>query len=373
MKNGFWKNKTVFITGNTGFKGSWLTLWLRSLGAEVIGYSLPPPTMPGLFDLARADEGITMVSGDVRDQRLLLESLNKYRPQIVIHMAAQALVRESYLNPVETYKTNIMGTVYVLEAMRQVPGIRAAVLVASDKCYENLEQEQSYREEDPMGGHDPYSSSKGCSELIISAYRRSYFTKNTTALASARAGNVVGGGDWARDRLVVDAMISFMRKTPLIVRYPLAVRPWQHVLDPLHGYLLLAERLWEDGHAYASAWNFGPEPQESQPVSMVAGILCRYWGNEAKWTTENNVSNPHEAGLLFLDAGKARRQLKWRPLLNLDRSLAWTVNWYRAYNHGADMRRVTLGQLDEYRSLLENTEPCQNFLEDSYAFYPDHP
>jgi CDP-glucose 4,6-dehydratase len=352
----FWENKKVLITGNTGFKGSWLTLLLKSMGADVIGYSLPPPTNPSLFELAQVHRNITMITGDVRDKRLLLETLDKYKPQIVIHMAAQALVRASYLDPVGTFETNIMGTAYLLDAIRQVPGVRATVIITSDKCYENKEHHRPYKETDPMGGFDPYSCSKGCDELIISAYRRSFFSSDKcnvqgVALASVRAGNVVGGGDWGEDRLVADAMKSFMAKKALIIRHPNAVRPWQHVLDPLFGYLLLVEKLYNQGQKFASAWNFGPERGDSKPVSWVVDMLCQYWGDGASWSTEKKASPLHEASLLFLDSNKALRELGWKPRLNITQSLDWTVKWFKAYNDSKDMRKVSLEQLTEYQKI----------------------
>ncbi|EFI35297.1 CDP-glucose 4,6-dehydratase [Desulfonatronospira thiodismutans ASO3-1] len=373
MNTKFWDSKRVLITGNTGFKGSWLTLLLQSLGAEVIGFSLPPPTEPSLFELSRADHGIVMVYGDIRNRSVVQETMDRYRPQIVMHLAAQSLVRASYENPVETYDINLMGTVHILDAMRNTPGIKAAVMVTSDKCYENQEQDRPYREEDPMGGYDPYSSSKGCDELIISAYRRSYFSNNNTALASVRAGNVVGGGDWAKDRLVVDAMQAFMHGKPLVLRNPDAVRPWQHVLDPLYGYLMLAEKMWEHGASYASAWNFGPGRESSQSVSQLANMLCRFWGNGACWVSDKVPSDQHEANLLLLDARKAEMNLDWYPQMDAATSLAWTVEWYRAYSKGADMREFTLQQLSDFAALSRfypNHEPPKN---KKYGFYPDHP
>jgi len=369
----FWDSKRVLVTGNTGFKGSWLTHLLQSLGSEVIGYSLPPPTDPSLFKLSRADEGITMVHGDIRDHKLLLETLHRYRPQIVMHLAAQSLVKQSYENPVETYDVNIMGTVNILDVIRNTPGVKAAVMVTSDKCYENLEQDRPYSEEDPMGGYDPYSSSKGCDELIISAYRRSYFNQTTTALASVRAGNVVGGGDWAKDRLVVDAMLAFMNGKPLVVRNPEAIRPWQHVLDPLCGYLLLTEKLWEQGPSYSSAWNFGPFKEDSKSVSQIADMLCRYWGDNASWVSDNTPTFQHEANLLFLDARKAHMHLGWHPQLDTATSLAWTVNWFKAYSQGKDMRAFTLKQLNEYLSHRIKERMPEYAKAKHNIYYPNHP
>lgn len=352
MNPDFWKNKTVLITGNTGFKGSWLSLWLSSLGANVIGYALPAPTTPSLYELAEVALDITMVEGDIRNLSLIKKTFSKYEPEILIHMAAQSLVRPSYQNPVETYETNVMGTVNVLEAMRKIPVVRSAIIVTSDKCYENNETEDPYKEEDPMGGFDPYSSSKGCSELVVSAYRRSFFPekkyfKHGSGLASVRAGNVIGGGDWSTDRLLVDAMKSFMTEQPLVIRNPEAVRPWQHVLDPLTGYLTLAERLWDNGSEYAGPWNFGPDTHESKSVSWVVDQLCRLWSDKANCVKDMNHS-PHEAGLLFLDSGKSRKKLGWLPKLNIMQALTWTVDWYKAFHAGENMRGQTLKQISRY-------------------------
>lgn len=360
MNKQFWSDKSVLITGNTGFKGSWLTLCLKRLGARIIGYSLSPPTHPSLFHLADVHQGIHMVQGDVRDMDYLLQIFFQHRPQIVIHMAAQSLVRDSYMQPVETCETNIMGTVHVLEAIRRTPEVRAAVFVTSDKCYENQETRHGYKETDPMGGHDLYSCSKGCDELLISAYRRSFFSEHSlaphdAALASVRAGNVIGGGDWARDRLVVDVMKALMSGGSLTLRNPDAVRPWQHVLDPLQGYILLAEKLWECKKAYSSAWNFGPEPGDAKPVKWIAEQLQQIWSNNGgaplNWRAQSKEYSPHEAGFLYLDAGKAYRELGWHPKLNIQQSLEWTVQWYRAYQCKADMHDATMRQINLYHQL----------------------
>lgn len=359
MNPDFWKNKTVLITGNTGFKGSWLTLWLSSLGARVIGYSLPPPTTPSHFELAEISRDAETVTGDIRDLKLLIDTFSRVQPEIVIHMAAQSLVRESYKRPGETYEINIMGTVNVLEAIRVTPGTRAAVFVTSDKCYENTESKRPYKESDPMGGHDPYSSSKGCSELVVSSYRKSFFPKKTfkthgVALATVRAGNVIGGGDWSRDRLIVDAMKAFMRRETLVIRNPDAVRPWQHVLDPLYCYMILAEKLWEFGPKFASAWNIGPDINDAKPVSWVVDHLRRFWNNGSNWKKEKEGS-PHEAKMLLLDASKARHELGWSPKLTIMPSLAWTVAWYRAFQRGTDMRAMSLKQISHYHQYLNPT------------------
>lgn len=352
--NTFFHGKKVFLTGHTGFKGSWLTLWLRQLGAEVTGYALAPNTRPSLFELARVGEGITSHIADIRDLPTLQAALQQARPDIVIHMAAQPLVRESYRSPVETYATNVMGAVHLLEAVRHTPGVRAVVNVTTDKCYENREWHWGYREEEPMGGHDPYSNSKGCAELVTAAYRSSYFTPSTvnsqpsTAIATARAGNVIGGGDWAEDRLIPDILRAIGEGRPVMIRNPHAIRPWQHVLEPLSGYLLLAQRLYEDGPAHAQAWNFGPLDDDAQPVQWIADYLTRAWGEGARWEQDTG-ENPHEATYLKLDCSKARARLGWRPRWSLAEALDRILAWQRAYLNGADLREITLRQIVEYQ------------------------
>jgi len=283
----FWKSKKVLITGHTGFKGSWLALWLQNLGANVTGYSLQPPTNPNLFEIAHVADKMNSIIGDVRDLKHLISCFAENRPEIIIHMAAQSLVRTSYDDPVETYSTNVMGTVNVLEAVRHTDSVKVIIIVTSDKCYENKEWLWGYRENEPMGGHDPYSNSKGCAELVTSAYRNSYFhVKSSVAVASTRAGNVIGGGDWAQDRLIPDIVNAFMEKRPVMIRNPNAIRPWQHVLEPLHGYLMLAERLWDKGHTFAEGWNFGPNEQDAKPVSYVVERLAQLWGKDASWNND---------------------------------------------------------------------------------------
>ncbi|WP_198146044.1 CDP-glucose 4,6-dehydratase [Desulfonatronovibrio magnus] len=355
MNYGFWKDKTVLITGNTGFKGSWLTIWLKILGCRVVGYSLAPPSEPSLFQVSGAGNNTEMIMGDVRDKTLLARTILKYKPDIVIHMAAQSLVRPSYHQPAQTYEINVMGTVNLLEALRVHPCARSVLVVTSDKCYENRESGRPFRENDPMGGYDPYSSSKGCAELVVAAYRQSFFPENEysehqVALASARAGNVIGGGDWSKDRLIVDAMNAFISGKKLYIRNPEAVRPWQHVLDPLTGYLILAEKLWTHGPAYSGAWNFGPDLEDSRPVAWVVDKLCRFWGGGANWRHDKTCS-PHEAELLFLDSSKARLKLEWHPRLKIMSALAWTAAWYRAFQRGADMNAMCLKQIDQYEEL----------------------
>lgn len=356
VKPSFWAGKTVLLTGHTGFKGSWLSLWLQSMGARVVGYALAPPTDPSLFVAANVAEGMISHEGDVRDFSALSGIFEKYRPGIVIHMAAQALVRHSYANPVETYSTNVMGTVHLLEAARLAGGVRAIVNVTSDKCYENREWIWGYRENEPMGGYDPYSNSKGCAELVAAAYRSSFFNpddiaRHGVALASARAGNVIGGGDWAKDRLIPDIMRAIAQGEPVHIRSPHAIRPWQHVLEPLSGYLMLAQKLWEDGAAYGEGWNFGPSDEDARPVSWIADRLTSSWGKGAEWVLDGG-SHPHEAHYLKLDCSKAKASLGWHPRWRLEEALEAIVGWHRAYQDGKNMREATLRQITEYGAKL---------------------
>ena len=348
----FWKGKRVFLTGHTGFKGSWLSLWLQSMGAQVVGYALAPPTNPSLFVVTNAAEGMTSLAGDIRDFSSLSSAFLKYQPEIVIHMAAQPLVRYSYVNPIETYSTNLMGTVHLLEASRLAGSVRAIVNVTSDKCYENHEWLWGYRENEPMGGHDPYSSSKGCAELITSAYRSSYFNpmdyaNHGIALATARAGNVIGGGDWAEDRLIPDIMNALTHGNPVNIRNPHAIRPWQQVLEPLSGYLLLAERLYKEGTNYAEGWNFGPSDEDAKPVLWITERLIDMWGEGASWVLDEK-SHPHEAHHLKLDCSKAKARLDWYPRWHLEDALSAIVDWHRAYQHGKNMQDLTLHQIRTY-------------------------
>jgi CDP-glucose 4,6-dehydratase len=342
-----WRGRRVFLTGHTGFKGSWLALWLHRLGAEVTGFALPPPTDRSLFEQARVAELVTDVEGDVRDLDAVLAAMTAARPEVVFHLAAQPLVRLSYEQPVETYATNVMGTVHVLEAMRRVGGVGAAVCITSDKCYENREQVWPYRETDPMGGHDPYSSSKGCAELIVTAYRQSFFAQGP-ALASVRAGNVIGGGDYARDRLVPDLVRAFECGVGPAIRFPGAVRPWQHVLEALGGYLLIAERLLACEPGLAGAWNLGPADEDARPVSWIVDRMRAAWGSGAAEPTNWEGATPHEAGLLRLDISKARALLGWSPSLPLGEAIDWIVAWHRAVAKGEDPRAVTAAQIDAY-------------------------
>jgi CDP-glucose 4,6-dehydratase len=343
----FWRNRRVFLTGHTGFKGAWMTLLLRSLGAQVSGFALPPENEKDLFNVAGVQSDVEHQIGDVRDLPLLRDSLRTAKPEIVIHMAAQSLVRLSYDEPVETYATNVMGTVHLLEAARSVPEVRAIVVVTSDKCYENTGTLRGYNETDAMGGYDPYSSSKGCAEIVTAAYQRSFFHDGSSALvASARAGNVIGGGDWARDRLVPDIMRSFMAGQVVRIRNPDAVRPWQHVMDPVIGYLTLAQRLVQGGRQFAEGWNFGPHEDSEVPVSTLVRQLAAHWGADARWDLDKG-DNPHEAAYLKLDCSKARARLEWSPVIEFDRALQLSSEWYRAFHEHADMRALTLRQINE--------------------------
>lgn len=348
----FWSGKRVFLTGHTGFKGSWLCLWLQSLGAEVTGYALEPPTNPSLFEVARVGEGMRSIIADIRDLPTLQQALREAQPEIVIHLAAQPLVRYSYQNPVETYATNVMGAVHLLEAVRHTPSVRAVVNVTSDKCYENREWVWGYREHEPMGGYDPYSSSKGCAELVTAAWRRSFFppadyARHGVALASARAGNVIGGGDWAADRLVPDLIAAFAAGRPAVIRNPPAIRPWQHVLEPLSGYLRLAEKLYYEGAAFAEGWNFGPDEADAQPVVWIANRLVELWGEGACWQPDGG-HHPHEAHDLKLDCAKAKARLGWMPRWPLIVALRRIVAWQRALQAGEDMRAWSLAELADY-------------------------
>lgn len=351
----FWQGKRVFLTGHTGFKGSWLSLWLKSLGAQLTGYALKPPTNPGLFEVASVVNGMTSILGEIRDLKLFRESMQKSQPEIVIHMAAQPLVRQSYEAPVETYSTNVMGTVNLFEAVRAAPSVRVVVSVTTDKCYENREWVWGYRENDPLGGYDPYSSSKACAEIVSAAYRSSFFNpkdyaKHGVAVATARAGNVIGGGDWTRDRLVPDILTAFEKGIPAQIRNSHSTRPWQHVLEPLSGYLMLAENLVKEGPKYAQAWNFGPSDKDAKPVGWVATELAKRWGNSAAWNADKG-EHPHEAHYLKLDISKARAELDWKPKLQIYDALDLVIDWAKAYADGKDMHKFTLAQIENYQEL----------------------
>ncbi len=348
MKPDFWRGKQVFLTGHTGFKGSWLSLWLTQMGAQVHGYALAPPTNPNLFDragIASRMAGHTIA--DIRDLDSLASAMRAAKPDIAIHMAAQPLVRYSYAAPVETYAVNVMGTVNFLEAARGIDSLRALLCVTTDKCYENVGTTRGYVESDPLGGHDPYSSSKAGSEIVTSAYRRSFFAASGVPVASGRAGNVIGGGDWAKDRLIVDLMNAFAKGEKPLIRAPHAVRPWQHVLEPLSGYLTLCEALWNRQDGADSAFNFGPAPDDARPVSWIADRIAQAWGDGAGWTLDG-ADHPHEAHYLYLDTAKAQAQLGYRPRWNLDDALASIVDWYKAFAAGEDVAALTLGQIGTF-------------------------
>lgn len=347
----FWRGRRVFVTGHTGFKGSWLTLWLQRLGAEVAGYALAPATRPSLFELADLATGLRdSVFADIRDRERLEAALQAHEPEVVFHLAAQPIVRTSYEEPLETFSVNALGTATLLDAVRHVASVRAVVAITSDKCYENVEWEWGYRETDRLGGADPYSASKACAELVIDAYRRSFFTDHgRAAVASTRAGNVIGGGDWSRDRLVPDLLGAIGRGETLSLRNPAATRPWQHVLDPLHGYLMLAERLLEDGTTFAEAWNFGPGDEAVRSVRWVVERLLTHWEIENGWSLDD-ARHPHEATLLRLDSSRARARLGWRPVLELDTALAWIVAWERARRSGTSVRATTLAQIEAFET-----------------------
>ena len=353
MVNGrFWQGKKVFLTGHTGFKGSWLCMWLHQLGAEVTGYALIPPTEPSLFELCRVGELVDSVIADVRDGEKLAAAMLDAAPEIVIHMAAQPLVRDSYKNPVETYAINVMGTVNLLEAVRRCKSVKAVVNVTTDKCYENREWVWGYRENEPMGGYDPYSSSKGCSELVTAAYRNSYFNPadyagHGVAVAMARAGNVIGGGDWACERLIPDCVRALLDGEKIIIRNPHAIRPWQHVLEPLSGYLLLARNLYEHGTEYAAGWNFGPGDDDARPVEWIVKKMCAKWGSGAEYKIDDG-EHPHEAHYLKLDCSKARAELGWQPRWNLETAIDKIVQWTNAYREKGQMREVCLAQIRHY-------------------------
>lgn len=343
----FWSTKRVFITGHTGFKGSWLCLWLHSLGATVKGYALEPPTIPNLFELCNIGNLISSTIADIRDLSCLAESLQTFKPDIVFHLAAQPLVKESYQKPLETYDVNVMGTLKLLEAVRSSSSVKSIINITSDKCYENKEWFWGYREIDPMGGHDPYSSSKGCAELLSTCYRNSFFEDKGIGLASCRAGNVIGGGDWARNRLIPDCIRAFLRDEKLLIRNPLAIRPWQYVLEPLHGYILLAQKIYQDHIKYSCGWNFGPNDEDVKSVKWVVDKLCNKWKGRVSYELDHN-KHPHEAQLLKLDCSKARSALNWRPKWNIEQALDKVVEWFVAYREKRDLFRLSLDQIDAY-------------------------
>ena len=351
----FWKNRRVFLTGHTGFKGSWLCLWLKTLGAKVTGYALEPPTEPSLFAQAGVARLMPSIRADIRDFSRLKAAINECRPDVVIHMAAQSVVRRGYDDPIETYSVNVMGTVHVFEALRQLQLRCVVVNVTSDKCYENQEWPWGYRENERMGGRDPYSNSKGCAELVTTAYRESFFPSpafdsHGVALGSARAGNAVGGGDWTSNQLIPDLMRAFLAEEPCLIRSPSAIRPWQFVLEPLRGYLMLAERLAQDAPRFATGWNFGPIDDDAKPVAWIADTLVKSWGGAAKWIQDAD-QHPREAHFLKLDASRAKSCLGWQPVVHLESTLEWIVEWYRAFQSGSDLQRLTQQQIERYESL----------------------
>jgi len=357
MNKDFWRNKKVFITGHTGFKGSWLSAWLSSIGANVVGYALPPHTNPNMFELLHLEKHMTSLIGDVRDLDQLHNAIQQYQPEIIIHMAAQPLVRYAYEHPIETYEVNVLGTAKLLEAARQCASVKVIVNVTTDKCYENKEWMWAYREIDRLGGYDPYSNSKACAELVTSSYRSSYFNPNDyaqhgKAVATVRAGNVIGGGDWNQDRLIPDFIRAFVNHEKALIRSPDAIRPWQHVLEPLHGYLLLAEKMWQEPVKFSEAWNFGPFAEDADTVEWIVNYLVEHWGDGAAWEKDQQL-HPHEANFLKLDIAKAQTQLKWQPSWHLDQALDALIAWYKAWLRKEDMFQVTIQQIKQYEQCLD--------------------
>jgi CDP-glucose 4,6-dehydratase len=349
----FWEEKTVLITGHTGFKGSWLSIWLNMLGANLHGYALQPNTKPNMFEMAGVKKTIKSNISDIRDYKKLLAVMKKCQPQIIFHLAAQPLVRQSYKNPLETYQTNVLGTANLLEAARYINSVRAVVVITSDKCYENKEVNCAYKESDRLGGYDPYSSSKACAEIVTAAYRNSFFKDSDVAVASARAGNVIGGGDWAADRLAPDCIKAWIKNKTVVIRYPKAIRPWQHVLEPLAGYIILAEKLYKYGNKFAQAWNFGPENKNIKNVEFLVDSLAKLWGKKTKWK-KISKKQPHEAMLLKLDCSMAKTRLPWKPCWNIEKTLEKTIQWYKTYlKNPKDTTTITLEQINQYMKDLK--------------------
>ena len=351
----FWQGKKILLTGHTGFKGSWLSLWLQKLGADVIGLSLSPESKPNLYEEANIEQGMTSIIGNICDLELVKNTLQQFKPEIVFHLAAQALVLNSYDDPVETYQTNVMGSLNILEAIKECNSVKSVIMVTTDKCYENQERQRPYRESDRLGGHDPYSSSKACAELLISSYRHSFFAKaNSASIASVRAGNVIGGGDWAQNRLISDIVSAYNSQQTLKIRYPDAVRPWQHVLEPLHGYLLLAEKLYIDkDNRYTQAWNFGPMDESVRPVSWIADYFSQRW-TTFNWEIDGN-EQLHEAGILKLDCTKAHEFLSWQPNWTINEAIEKIISWTERFNNNDDMKQTCLEQIEQFVDEYKHT------------------
>ena len=355
MNSDFWKNKKILLTGHTGFKGSWLSIWLKKLGVELIGFSKDIPTKPSIFELAKVSEGMTSIIGDINDFSLIQKVIEKNKPEIVIHMAAQSLVRRSYENPIETFATNVMGTANLLQSINTTRNTKVVINVTSDKCYENSGAETIFSEDSPMGGYDPYSSSKGCAELVTSSFRNSFFNAkefddHKLSLSTVRAGNVIGGGDWAKDRLIPDIINSISNGTPVRIRNIKSIRPWQFVLEPIHGYLLLVEKMWNNGKNFSESWNFGPEESECKSVERILKKISEECDDKFSWEYDIE-NNPHESKILKLDCTKAKKRLGWNTKLNTDEAIKWTINWYQEYFKRSDMKACTENQIDQFTSL----------------------
>ena len=355
MNSNFWKNKKVLLTGHTGFKGSWLSIWLKKLGVELVGFSKDIPTKPSLFEIAKVSEGMTSITGNIEDFTAIQKVLKENKPEIVIHMAAQSLVRKSYEEPINTFATNVMGTVNLLQAVKTTGSTLVLINITSDKCYENKGTEKAFSENSPMGGYDPYSSSKGCAELVTSSFRNSFFNlkefeRHGCSLSSVRSGNVIGGGDWAKDRLIPDIMNSISKRIPTQIRNTRSIRPWQFVLEPLFGYLILAQRMWEEGKEFSEPWNFGPDETDCKSVKWILEKISKELDDGFSWK-EDTRDNPHEAEMLKLDCNKAKKRLGWKTKLDVTETIEWTVNWYKEYFKNSDMKEYTENQIDKFMSL----------------------